>query len=132
MMTRFHVLALIKEPDMTKQELETLRGATQLFWQEGAMAKSIRAAVALIARLPTFADGAPMVTPCDAWIVPARWSWLSEMDGGEQPEMVTIWNFRHGNDGGHYCLSFEDSSDLDFGFGPVYQTEQAARESMAT
>jgi hypothetical protein len=122
---------------MTREELETLKSVylrdikpESNNEHQPSIYDAIEAAVALISRLPTFADGAPMVTPCDVWIVPGEWKWLDEMDGGEQPEMVTIWNFRHGSDGGHYCLSFDNSSDMNFGFGQVYQTEQAARESI--
>jgi hypothetical protein len=111
---------------MTREELETLK-CIQFY------DKSVAAAVALISRLPTFADGAPMVTPCDVWIVPGNWSWMSDVEGGREPEQVKIWNYNADRHGGHYCLTFAEcgtADDRDFGFGPVYQTEQAARESI--
>jgi hypothetical protein len=123
---------------MTREELETLKEIRQdgispheKFPEIIRKCSAIRAAIALIARLPTFADGAPMVTPCDVWIVPAKWSWMSDVEGGREPEQVKIWNYNADRHGGHYCLSFDNSSDMNFGFGQVYQTKQAAREAMS-
>lgn len=117
---------------MTRDELETLKSirlpeTSTLNADEATReGEAIRAAVALISRLPTFADGAPMVTPCEAWIVAGDWPGMCRT-GSLHIIKVRILN--SDTLGDRPCHRVYVDGFSGFGFGPVYQTEQAAREA---
>jgi hypothetical protein len=127
---------------MTSYEVETLRVEIAVNTLQGfsprhqELMNAITAALALISRLPTFADGAPMVTPCDAWIVPGEWTWTVTDDEWTREKLAIytrIVGCHTTKTNRRYVISMLDGNGDEysyFGIGPVYQTEQAARESI--